>query len=105
MATSTTGPILSDLTGTWANDAVVLEVNDGGEYILIEPGETEPEMGGFVARDGDRFSFVTATTGSCPGQTGTYEASVAGDMLTLTAIDDPCEVRMTWLVSPLTRDG
>jgi hypothetical protein len=105
MATSTTGPILSDLTGTWANDAVVLEVNDGGEYILIEPGETEPEMGGFVARDGDRFSFVTATTGSCPGQTGTYEASVEEGTLTLVLVEDPCRIRVAGFANPLIRSG
>ena len=101
-----TAPTLSDLTGTWDNGTLVLEVNDGGEYVIrASGGSTEPLMGGFVARDGEQFSFVTTTTGECPGQTGIYEASFDDDALTLLLVDDPCEMRATGLDRPFTRSG
>jgi hypothetical protein len=62
-------------------------------------------MGGFVARDGDRFSFVTYTTGGCPGQTGTYTATIEGDLLTLTMVEDPCEERAAGFGAPFERSG
>ncbi len=100
MSTTTTAPptttaTLSDLTGTWGNDQVVLEVNSGGEFIIARPDQPDtPVMGGFVARDGDEFSFVTSTSGECPGQTGVYRASLAVGSLTLTLVDDPCPMRV-----------
>jgi hypothetical protein len=85
---------LSDLTGTWENVSLSLEVNDGGEF-LVMGGPNEPLMGGFIARDGAQFNFVTSTTGECPGQTGVYEASIEDDVLTLSLIEDPCQLRAT----------
>jgi hypothetical protein len=104
LAPTTTDVVtLSDLTGRWENESIVLEVNSGGEYVLRAPDDQAAAlMGGFVARDDDRFSFVTGTTGECPGQTGTYVVEIDGDMLTLTLVDDPCESRSAALVEPLT---
>jgi hypothetical protein len=62
-------------------------------------------MGGFVARDGDQFSFVTSTSGECPGQTGVYVATVEGDLLVLTLVEDPCETRATGFGAPFQRGG
>ncbi|MGH8914079.1 MAG: hypothetical protein ACRDZM_06115, partial [Acidimicrobiia bacterium] len=96
--------VLADLTGEWDNGTLVLMVNDAGEYVLNrsgEPGETL--MGGFVARDGDQFNFVTGTTGTCPGQTGVYRATITAEELSLTLVDDPCPERAAGLEQPLTR--
>jgi len=93
---------LSDLTGTWENASLTLEVNDGGEF-LVMGDSTEPSMGGFIARDGAQFNFVTSTTGECPGQTGVYEASISNDTLTLVLIDDPCQLRATGFEQLLAR--
>lgn len=102
--TTTTGMTLSSLTGNWANDDLVLEVNDGGEFVLRLPSDpTGALMGGFVARDGDELSFVTSTTGECPGQTGVYGVVASEDSLTLTLVDDPCPVRVSGFESSLTR--
>jgi len=92
---------LSDLTGMWENSILTLEVNDGGEFLVLGDS-SEDLMGGFIARDGDQFNFVTSTTGECPGQTGVYEATIAADVLTLTFVDDPCEQRASGFEEPLT---
>lgn len=103
-ATTTTGVTLSSLTGNWANEELVLEVNDGGEFVLRLPSDpTGALMGGFVARDGDELSFVTSTTGECPGQTGVYGVVISEESLTLTVVDDPCPVRVSGFESILTR--
>jgi len=102
---STTAATLSDLTGVWDNGVLVLEVNDSGEYVVMSSdGSTTVLMGGFVARDGDEFSFVTATTAECPGQTGTYVAVVEGDELTLTLVEDPCALRSSGFAAPFARN-
>ncbi len=102
--TTTTGVTLSSLTGTWVNEDLVLEVNDGGEFVLRLPSDQAGAlMGGFVARDGDELSFVTSTTGECPGTTGVYGVVVSEDSLTLTVVDDPCPVRASGFESSLTR--
>lgn len=102
-AVTTTGATLSDLTGRWENQDLVLEVNSGGEYVIRDPDDgTGALMGGFVARDGDQFSFVTSTTGECPGQTGVYAATLNGTVLTLTIVDDPCAVRSAGFAMPLS---
>jgi len=92
---------LSDLTGTWENSILTLEVNDGGEFLVLG-GSGETLMGGFIARDGVQFNFVTSTTDECPGQTGVYEASIADEVLTLTLVDDPCELRASGFEDPFS---
>jgi len=104
--TTSPEPALSDLTGTWENDALALVVSDQGEYVILSSPTDDPDqalMGGFVARDGIEFSFVTGTTGECPGQTGVYEAAISADALVLTVVDDPCEMRVAGFDAPLTR--
>jgi hypothetical protein len=97
---------LTDLTGSWENGTLRLEVNEGGEYVVRDPEEPDGVlMGGFVARDGDQFSFVTSTSGECPGQTGTYRVSIEGDVLSMTLVDDPCEIRMAGFGTPFQRSG
>ena len=88
---------LSDLSGVWANDTVVLRINDAGDF-LVQPaaGADEVVMGGFVARDDRRFIFVTGVGGECPGTRGAYTATVDSDALALTVDDDPCELRAGW---------
>lgn len=101
---ATTEPAIADLTGRWENTTFVLEVNDGGEFVVITSGDSpETLMGGFVARDGSEFNFVTGTTGSCPGQTGVYEAAFTEDELTLTLVDDPCVERASGFEPPFSR--
>jgi hypothetical protein len=100
----TSEPAIADLTGRWDNDTLVLEVNGDGEYVVITSGDSpETLMGGFVARDGSEFNFVTGTTGSCPGQTGVYEATFTDDELTLTLVDDPCVDRASGFETPFSR--
>jgi hypothetical protein len=106
--TSTGEPSLSDLTGTWENDALAITVTDQGEYVILSSATDDPAqalMGGFVARDGADFNFVTGTTGECPGQTGVYEATITADLLVLTLVEDPCEMRVSGFEAPLTRSG
>jgi hypothetical protein len=99
----TSEPAIADLTGRWDNDTLVLEVNGDGEYVVITSGDSpETLMGGFVARDGSEFNFVTGTTGSCPGQTGVYEATFTDDELTLTLVDDPCVERVSGFEAPFS---
>jgi hypothetical protein len=91
-------PSLSDLTGNWDNGTMVLSVTDQGEYVIASSGEAgsgEVLMAGFVARDGDQFNFITATSGECPGQTGVYEATITASDLVLVVVDDPCQLRST----------
>ena len=87
-------PALSDLTGNWDNGTLILQINDAGEFLVLDSGDpSQTLMGGFVARDGTEFNFVTGTSGQCPGQTGVYEVATDGDTLRLALIDDPCETR------------
>lgn len=105
---SSDGPELAiaDLSGSWANDSVVLRVNDAGDYVVLASGEAgregEPLMGGFVARDDRHFIFVTGLGGECPGQTGVYEASITEDRLTLTLVEDLCRSRSLGFEDPLS---
>lgn len=99
-----TGPPLelSDLSGVWANDSVVLRINDAGDF-LVQPADLLEQilMGGFVARDELRFIFVTGVSGECPGARGAYTAGVDGEVLTLTLDEDPCGERVGWFEAPL----
>ncbi len=98
-ATTTTGLTLSDLTGDWANESGTLQVNSGGEFLLVSGAS---EVSGFVARDGDEVNFVTSTSGDCPGDTGAYTVTIATDMLTLDLVDDPCSIRVEVFAVPLS---
>jgi len=91
-------PILSDLTGNWANERAVLRVNDAGDYVVLGPGADpdQPLTAGFIARDEVNVIFVSGVAGECPGQTGVYGAVVEVDVLTLTLVDDPCTARVAW---------
>jgi hypothetical protein len=106
VTTSLSEPALSDLTGNWDNGTLILQVNDAGEFLVLDPDDPEQAlMGGFVARDGNEFNFVTGTSGQCPGQTGVYEAAVDGDTLRLTLIDDPCETRSAGFADEFASSG
>lgn len=95
---------LSDLSGNWDNGDLYLQVADDGTYqVLEEPGAVERLMGGFVARDGTDFDFVTDTSGECPGQTGVYSARLEGETLALSVVDDPCELRVAGFTAPFQR--
>ncbi len=101
---ATTGPTLAALSGTWVNDLLVLEVNDGGEFVIHPAGDPAgPAIGGFIARDGDQFSFVTSIEGECPGQTGVYQVLAAGDTLSLLLVEDQCDVRSSGFAEPFGR--
>lgn len=93
---------LSDLSGVWGNETVLLRINDSGDF-LVQPADAEDEvvMGGFVARDDLRFIFVTGVGGECPGTRGAYTAAVDSDALVLTLEDDPCQLRAEWFARPL----
>jgi hypothetical protein len=106
VTTTISEPALSDLTGNWDNGTLILQVNDAGEFLVLDPDDPEQAlMGGFVARDGTEFNFVTGTSGQCPGQTGVYEAATDGDTLRLTLIDDPCETRSAGFADEFTSSG
>lgn len=94
---------LSDLSGVWSNDTVLLRINDSGDF-LVQPADAADEvvMGGFVARDDRRFIFVTGVGGECPGTRGAYTATVDPDALVLTLGDDPCELRAGWFAEPFS---
>ncbi|MGH8951024.1 MAG: hypothetical protein ACRDX9_06350 [Acidimicrobiia bacterium] len=94
---------LSDLSGVWANDTVVLRINDAGDF-LVQPADAAGEvvMRGFIARDDRRFIFVTGVGGECPGTRGAYTATVDPDALALTLDDDPCDLRAGWFGKPLS---
>lgn len=94
---------LSDLSGVWANEAVVLRINDSGDF-LVQPADAEEEvvMGGFVARDDRSFIFVTGVGGECPGTRGAYTARVDSDALVLTLEEDPCQLRAEWFADALS---
>jgi len=99
---------LSDLTGNWANDSVALRVNDAGEFVVLsagDPGQTDPLLAGFVARDEAELIFVTGIGGQCPGQSGVYDAAIDAGTLTLSLVEDPCPARVTWFQAPLARVG
>lgn len=104
---TTAGPALSDLTGSWMNERAVLQVNDAGDYIVLGPDAdpNEPLTLGFVARDDVNVIFVSGVNGECPGQTGVYDAVVDGDTLTLTLVEDPCAARAEWFARPFTLDS
>lgn len=111
-ATTVTGAdpqvALSDLTGSWANDSVMLRVNDAGDYLILpagDPDEADPLVGGFVAREEDDLIFVTGVGGECPGQSGVYAASIDATTLTLSMVEDPCPARAAWFETPLARVG
>lgn len=106
VTTTISEPALSDLTGNWDNGTLILQVNDAGEFLVLDPDDPEQAlMGGFVARDGTEFNFVTGTSGQCPGQTGVYETATDGDTLRLTLIDDPCETRSAGFADEFTSSG
>jgi hypothetical protein len=99
---------LSDLTGSWSNDRVTLRVNDAGDFVVLsagEPDQTDPLLGGFVARDEAEFIFVTGVGGQCPAQRGVYTAAIDAGTLTLSLVEDPCPARVTWFQTPLARVG
>ena len=99
-------PALSDLSGSWENESVILRVNDAGDYVVLAVDVAEEEgalTGGFVARDDVHFIFVTGIGGECPGQAGVYETAIEDDVLTLTLVEDPCVARATWFEPPFTR--
>jgi hypothetical protein len=106
--TSTTAPIpvLSDLTGGWANERAVLRVNDAGDYVVLGPDADpdQPLTFGFVARDDVNVIFVSGVEGECPGETGVYRAVVAEDTLTFTLVEDPCPARTAWFELPFTSE-
>ena len=99
---------LSDLTGSWSNDSVTLQVNDAGDFVVLsaeDPDQTDPLLGGFVARDEEDLIFVTGVGGECPGQSGVYAAAIDAATLTLSLVEDPCPVRVAWFEPPLARVG
>jgi hypothetical protein len=99
---------LSDLTGSWANDTVTLQVNDAGDFLVLptgDPDEVAPLLDGFVARDEEDLIFVTGVGGECPGQSGVYGAAIDAGILTLSLVEDPCPVRVAWFEPPLARVG
>lgn len=105
--TSTSGtPVLSDLTGNWANERAVLRINDAGDYVVLGPDADpdQPLTVGFVARDEANVIFVSGVSGECPGQTGVYGAVVDDGTLTLTLVDDPCTARAAWFQLPFTTE-
>jgi hypothetical protein len=102
---TTAVPVLSDLSGSWANERAVLQVNDAGDYIVLGPDAEEPLTLGFVARDDVNVIFVSGVNGECPGQTGVYHAIVDGDTLSLTLVEDPCLARTEWFGLPFTLEG
>lgn len=109
-ATTGTGQpmALSDLTGSWANDSVTLRVNDAGDFVVLPPGDSDqndPLLGGFVARDEAELIFVTGIGGECPGTKGSYTATLEGERLTLSLVEDPCPARVTWFEEQLGRVG
>jgi hypothetical protein len=98
IVTTTSELALSDLTGNWDNGTLQLIVTDQGEYSVADSGTTDPDQArifGFVARNGLLFNFITGTTRECPGDTGVYEASISEEELTLTLVEDPCELRVS----------
>jgi hypothetical protein len=99
---------LSDLTGSWSNDSVTLQVNDAGDFLILpsgDPDEADPLLGGFVARDAEDLIFVTGVGGECPGQSGVYAAAIDAANLTLSLVDDPCPIRVAWFETPLALVG
>ena len=99
---------LSDLTGSWSNDSVTLQVNDSGDYLILpagDPDEADPLLGGFVARDEEDLIFVTGVGGECPGGRGVYGAAIEAGTLTLSLVEDPCPARVSWFQAPLARVG
>jgi hypothetical protein len=99
---------LSDLTGSWSNDSVTLQVNDSGDYLILpagDPDEADPLLGGFVARDEEDLIFVTGVGGECPGRSGVYGAAIEAGTLTLSLVEDPCPARVSWFQAPLARVG
>ena len=109
VATSTTSThdfALSDLVGNWDNGELFLQFTEDGSYQVLETPRSDPNdpaMGGFVARDGINLIFVTNIYGECSGQTGVYEALMAGDQLILTLVDDPCQFRAERFEDPWQR--
>jgi hypothetical protein len=104
---SSTGPALSDLSGSWENERSVLRVNDAGDYVVLGPDADpdRPLTGGFVAREEANVIFVSGVAGECPGQTGVYGAVIEEDVLTLTLAEDPCADRADWFEPPFSRAG
>jgi hypothetical protein len=99
---------LSDLTGSWSNDSVTLQVNDAGDFLILpagDPDEADALLGGFVARDEKNLIFVTGVGGECPGQSGVYAAAMDAATLTLSLVEDPCPVRVAWFETPLALVG
>jgi hypothetical protein len=96
---------LSDLEGSWVNEAALLLVADDGSYAVFDD-PAFPDlvlMNGFIARQDDQMIFVTGVNGECPGQTGNYTAALDGDTLTLTLIDDPCPLRVDLFKAPFEK--
>ena len=104
--TSAGGFFVRDLIGTWENTTYVLTVTDDTKYSVAASAAPDVAlMDGFVAGMGGSVSFATNTTGECPAQTGTYDAAIEGDTLTLTATHDPCEARAAGFAEPFTHAG
>ncbi|MGA7097411.1 MAG: hypothetical protein WB245_07570 [Acidimicrobiia bacterium] len=98
---------LSTLVGSWEGGTATLQVTDDGSYQVVQD-PASPDlvlMTGFVARSDDQITFVTATGRECSGQNGVYRGHVDGDVLTLTLVDDPCELRQTLFSEPFRRQG
>jgi hypothetical protein len=90
--------VLSDLSGHWESETSVLQVDEGGSYELFEiqldGAVEEAAVQGFIALQDGLLIFVTNTNpGPCPGETGVYFGEIRGEMLHLSAVDEPCAFR------------
>jgi hypothetical protein len=105
-SSGTSAVTLPALVGSWVSPEAVLQVTDDGSYqVLQDPAYPDLVlMVGFVARDGDQLDFVTATGRDCSGQTGVYRGRLEGDVLTLTLVDDACEMRASLFSQTFTRE-
>jgi len=108
-ATSTTTGeefALSDLVGDWDNGELFLQIADDGSYQALESPTSDPSdplMGGFIARDGNKVSFVTDIYGECGGETGVYELLMSDGQLIMILVDDPCQFRAERFADPWER--
>jgi hypothetical protein len=89
---------LPELTGRWASDGHLLEIDEGGSYELFESGAggsvTETGVFGFVAVQDGLFVFVTSTDpGPCPGDSGVYYGEMTGPTMNLHPVDETCVFR------------
>ena len=94
---------LPDLVGDWDNGEAFLQIADDGSYQVLDSPDSDrndPVMGGFVARDGANINFVTDLFGECAGVTGVYSVTIEDGEMTLTLVDDPCELRAASFTEP-----